>query len=124
MKRTKTRKLVALTVVLFFLLVAGLGAPAFAAKKKKVRGLTMYKANCRACHAAGSEHGDYGPASLIQDQWTRFFDKKYESTHAQLVHPELNKPLSEVLPPELFEKLRKFTIDHAADSEQPMTCGK
>ena len=34
-----------------------------------------------------------------------------------------NKPVTEVITEDDLELIKKFAIDHAADSEQPMTCG-
>jgi hypothetical protein len=33
------------------------------------------------------------------------------------------KKLLEVLDEDMIKQIRKFAIDHAADSESPMTCG-
>jgi hypothetical protein len=62
--------------------------------------------------------------TLIQDQWETFFDEKFEETHKGVNDPNHgDKPVTEVLSAEDLEVLAKWTIDHAADSEQPMTCG-
>lgn len=88
-------------------------------------GQDLYKAHCKVCHAAESPHGEYTPMTLIQDQWERFFKQKYETKHAGLDHPsEAGKKVLDVITPEMLAKIKKFAIDHAADSEQPMTCGK
>ena len=98
---------------------------ATAASAGEPEGLDLYKAHCKVCHAADSEHGEYTPMTLIQMQWERFFDRKYEKKHAELVHPEADgKKVLDVITPELLAKIKTFAIDHAADSEQPMTCGK
>ncbi|MCL4819256.1 MAG: cytochrome c [Vicinamibacteria bacterium] len=86
-------------------------------------GQDLYKANCKTCHAAGSPHGEYTPMTLIQDQWERFFKEKYAAKHATATMPDGTKVL-DAITPEMLEKIKKFSIDHAADSEQPMTCGK
>ena len=94
------------------------------AGKKKVKGQDLYKEFCKPCHAEGSEHGEYTPMTLISDQWERFFDKKYVSKHENVVFEKYEgKKVTDVITEEDLEKIKKFSIDHAADSEQPMTCG-
>jgi len=107
------------------LLLGFLTAGANAASAGEPEGQQLYKAHCKVCHAADSEHGEYTPMTLIQTQWERFFDRKYEKKHAELTFPEADgKKVLEVITPEMLEKIKQFAIDHAADSEQPMTCGK
>lgn len=101
------------------LLSAGAGA-----EGKPVPGRDLYRDYCKSCHAAGSPSGEYTPMTLIQEQWTRFFDRKYERTHQGVMDPAHgNKPVTEVITPEMLDQIRHFAIDHAADSESPMTCG-
>ena len=62
--------------------------------------------------------------TLIMDQWERFFEKKYEKSHKDVKHPvQKDKAVIEVITKDMLKKIKKFCIDHAADSEQPMTCG-
>jgi cytochrome c5 len=94
------------------------------AAKKKIDGQELFKEYCKPCHAAGSENGEVTPMTLIQDQWETFFEEDFAESHAEVVDPKHDgKPVTEVLTDEEYEALRKWTIDHAADSEQPMTCG-
>ena len=87
-------------------------------------GMKLYKENCKVCHGKDSPHGEYTPMTLIQDQWDRFFDKKLVKSHADVMAPgQEDKKLLEVLDEETLKKIRKFAVDHAADSESPMTCG-
>lgn len=86
-------------------------------------GQDLYKTHCKSCHAAGSAHGEYTPMTLIQDQWERFFKEKYAAKHAAAQLPDGHKVL-EAITPEMLARIKKFAVDHAADSEQPMTCGK
>lgn len=90
---------------------------------REPNGQDLYKTYCKSCHAAGSAHGEYTPMTLIQDQWERFYEEKYAAKHASAQMPDGRK-LLETITPEMLAKIRKFSVDHAADSEQPMTCGK
>ena len=116
----KSRLFVA--TVLIGVLAVGLANVATAAKKAK--GMDLYKEYCRPCHEVDSPNGEYTPMTLIQDQWERFFDKKYVDTHSGVMDPNHdNKPVTEVISDDDLETIKNFAIDHAADSEQPMTCG-
>jgi cytochrome c peroxidase len=90
--------------------------------KASMSGKDLYKQNCRVCHAKDSTHGEYSPMTLIQDQWKRFFNTKFASTHKDVALPGQEKKLLETLTPEQIKILQKYCVDHAADSEQPQTC--
>jgi cytochrome c553 len=116
-----TKWLVAVILIAVMTLSFASGAMA---GKKKIKGQDLYKEYCKPCHEADSEHGEYTPMSLIQDQWQTFFDEDFEETHKNVNDPNHdNQPVTEALTEEELEALTKWTIDHAADSEQPMTCG-
>lgn len=87
-------------------------------------GQALFKDNCNSCHGDGSPNGEYTPMTLIQDQWKRFFERKFERTHKDVMDPANgNRPVTETISPEELEAIKKFAVDHAADSENPMTCG-
>jgi cytochrome c5 len=99
---------------------------------EKMSGKELYKLSCKPCHAPKSPAGEYTPMTLIQEQWDRFFDQTYDKVHAPLA--DTAKPTPEWITPDMverfrlitpkaLEKIRKFAIDGAADSEHPMTCG-
>ena len=95
-----------------------------AAAADPVRGQDEYKEYCKGCHTSSSPHGEYTPMSLIQSQWIRFFDKRFERTHKDVTDSERdNKPITESIPPDVLEAIRDFAVEHAADTENPMTCG-
>ena len=109
---------------LFF---AGLALDATAAKKSKIDGKAMFRANCKICHDKGADAGEYTPMTLIGEPWERFFDEKYEGTHKDLKMPvgseSEGQAVTEAISPEILEAIKDFSIKHAADSEHPMTCG-
>lgn len=107
--------------------IAGVLALAFAgpvAADKVEDGKVLYKEHCKMCHDAGSANGEYTPMDLIQDQWRRFFERKYVRTHKDVIDEKHGgKPVTETITPEQLELIEGFTIKGAADSEHPMTCG-
>lgn len=83
----------------------------------------LYREHCRHCHDDGSEFGHYTPMSLIQSQWERFFDRKYERKHRKVMDDNFGGvPVTEAISADDLEKIKRFAIDHAADTDQPMTC--
>lgn len=83
----------------------------------------LYREHCRHCHDDGSPHGEYTPLTLIQAQWERFFDRKFVRVHRKVNDPAFGDiPVTEAISEESLEKIRRFAIDHAADTDQPMTC--
>lgn len=113
-------------LIVVFTLAGALGATGLtvAAAEKSVPGRDLYRNNCKPCHEAKSPHGEYTPMTLIQDQWKRFFKDKYEATHRDVIDEKHEgKKVLDVITLEMLEKIKKFAIDHAADSEHPMTCG-
>jgi hypothetical protein len=113
----------ATAIVLVAVMLLSVASGAMAAKKKG-GGQELYKEFCKPCHTAGSEAGEVTPMTLIMDQWETFFDEDFAEAHEGMTDPNHdNVPVVDVLTEDEFEALRKWTIDHAADSEQPMTCG-
>lgn len=86
-------------------------------------GKELYRNNCKVCHDKGSPQGQYSPMTLTQDQWRTFFKLKLLSSHKNVVHPKTGGKLLEQLTPDQIKAIQRFAIDHAADSEQPATCG-
>jgi mono/diheme cytochrome c family protein len=105
------------------LAIAAEGTPT-AEKPKPLDGKELYKNNCKVCHGPKAEAGEYTPMSLIQEQWEEFFAKSFAETHAKVAAPAVaDKKVTDVIDAPMLEAIRKFCVDHAADSEQPMTCG-
>lgn len=119
-------KLTKLIVILIGLAAAGfsLTSTTVSGNYDKENGKDLYRSDCRICHDKGSPNGEYSPMSLTQDQWKKFFDTKLAATHKDVVLKEANKNLLDVLTPESIAKIRKYCVDHAADSEQPQTCSE
>lgn len=90
---------------------------------EKLSGKDLYKASCKPCHGVKSKAGEYKPLTLIQEQWERFFDEKYLTSHKTVVDSTRGATVTDWITPKMLEKIRKFAVDGAADSEHPMTCG-
>jgi cytochrome c5 len=105
------------------LVSAALAMPALAETQVE-ESQRLYRESCRHCHDDGSPNGEYTPMSMIQAQWERFFDRKYERKHRKVIDEQRGGvPVTEAITPEVLEKIETFVIDHAADTDQPMTCG-
>ena len=106
--------------VLFLGLLLGAPGSAFA---QGLNGKELYRNNCKVCHDKGSPQGQYTPMTLTQDQWRTFFKLKLVPSHKNILHPKAGGKLLEQLTPDQMKAIQRFAIDHAADSEQPATCG-
>ena len=93
------------------------------ARAQSANGKELYRNNCKVCHDKGSPHGQYSPMTLTQDQWRSFFKMKLIPAHKSAVHPKTGGKLLEQLTPDQIKAIQRFAIDHAANSEQPATCG-
>ena len=128
MKFQATLKVVLAVVILAMLVGAALAEDETVKEVtkdiKKMNGKELFKTQCKVCHMEDSKAGEYTPMSLIMDQWDEFFDETFVETHKEV--PALDnkdKKVTDILDKDMIKKLRKFCVDHAADSEQPMTCG-
>ena len=112
------------TLLVAGFVVVGLAGVATAAKDQKLDGRALYKEYCKPCHTADSANGEFTPMTLIQDQWEEFFEEDYVASHKDVADPHHGgaKVLEEITP-EMLKLMKKFAVDHAADSEHPMTCG-
>jgi cytochrome c553 len=119
-----------LRLMLILAAVACLSTAAFAEEKaeapdlSKMNGQDLYKSICKPCHNADSDAGEYTPMTLIMDQWDEFFADTFVETHKELTCPkDESKKVLDVLDKDMIKKIHEFCVDHAADSESPMTCG-
>jgi cytochrome c553 len=98
--------------IALFLCMLMLGASTItaAASGNPKKGKHLYKNSCKSCHNEGSSK--LTPMDKTQAQWSRFFEKNQHE-------PEVLKGLSE----KDLQDIRQYLINHAADSDQPETCG-
>jgi len=111
---------IVLFAVASFAMVAALNTRSQA---QNLNGKELYRNNCKVCHDKGSPNRQYTPMTLTQDQWRTFFKTKLIPMHKNAVLPSGSGKLLELLTPEQLKAIQRFAIDHAADSEQPATCG-
>lgn len=78
------------------------------------KGKHLYKKECKACHTANSEGPELTPMSKTMSQWDRFFTRDKHKAK-----PAVFEALSE----QELKDIQQFLYDHAADSDQPATCG-
>ncbi|BDY06167.1 cytochrome c [Ferrimonas sp. YFM] len=107
----KRRSYQALTAVLLLTVSAGLAAAEGGNPKK---GKHLYKKHCKACHSQNSEAMELTPMSKTMAQWDRFFQRNKHKAK-----PEVFQGLSD----QALKDIQQFLYDHAADSDQPATCG-
>lgn len=77
------------------------------------KGKFLYKKSCKTCHSEGGEGGKLTPLSKTMRQWDRVFTKGHAGGADKW------EGLSEQ---DLLD-INQFLFDHAADSDQPQTCG-
>lgn len=122
MKFTATLTLLALLLAASGALAGDESAPA--PTLAEMEGIDIYRSVCKSCHGPDADAGEYTPMSLIMEQWDEFFQDTFVETHKDLACPKGDDhKLTDVIKGDIMKKVQKFCVDHAADSEQPMTCG-
>lgn len=106
---TPTSKFLVAVSLVVFTTTAALAAQGGNPKKGKY----LFKKSCKSCHVAGAEGKAMTPLSKTQAQWDRFFEKGG--------HPK--QEAWKALSPQDVKDVHQFLFDHAADSDQPETCG-
>jgi cytochrome c5 len=103
-------KTIAILATITFCATAVLAAEGGNPKKGKY----LYKKECKTCHVAGAEGGALTPLSKTMSQWDRFFDRDKHQAKPEVWTGFSEKDLKDI---------QQFLFDHAADSDQPQTCG-
>ena len=110
----KTQKVLFLTALLTIVLCSIVFAALEGGDER--RGKQLAIDNCKPCHVQGATAGTITPLSRTQRQWERFYNK---SRHDKIA-PGAWASFAERDLKDIFQ----FMYDHAADSDQPMTCGQ
>jgi cytochrome c5 len=106
-----------LTVAGLAILAAGTGPSAKG--PNPFHGKTLYKATCRLCHGKGGEAKLLTPMSKTQAQWENFFKAKVQGCMKRVEAKTGKAPGAEDI-----ADMKFFLVSHAADSDQPETCGE
>ena len=106
----------AVAVLAFALIAAGVG-PA-AKGPNPFHGKSLYKTTCKLCHGKGGEAKTLTPMSKTQAQWESFF-----ATRSQVCFKKAAGKTGKALSAEDVGDMKFFLVSHAADSDQPETCG-
>jgi mono/diheme cytochrome c family protein len=83
------------------------------------RGKSLFRSGCKTCHQPKGDAKDLSPLTKTQAQWTRAFKKNVPAAMAPRVAQKTGKTLSA----EELADIQFFLVSHAADSDQPETCG-
>ncbi len=113
--RERTQFILALTAVL-----AVAGGAAAAPRPNPNHGKSLYKADCKVCHQKGGGAVVLTPMTKTQAQWTRAFKDGTVAACAKKVAAKTGRPLT----PEDLADMQAYLVGHAADSDQPETCGQ
>lgn len=104
------KKLVTLALVVTFCAGSALAIEGGNPKKGKY----LFKKNCKECHVDGGEAKNLTPLNKTMSQWDRFFKRDK--------HKDKDGVWNKYSEPDLLD-INQFLFDHAADSDQPQTCG-
>lgn len=107
-----------LTLVAVLAFAAG-AAQAAEGKANPNRGKSLFKATCKACHTQGGEAKLVTPLTKTQAQWQRFF-----RSGAAACLEKVETKTGKALQPKDLTDMEAFLVAHAADSDQPETCGQ
>ena len=98
--------------------LAAFVATAGAAGANPNRGKTLFKSTCKSCHVKDGDAKELTPLSKTQAQWTRVFKSNIDP----MVKHVQTKTGKALVAAELAD-IQLFLVSHAADSDQPETCG-
>jgi cytochrome c len=102
------------------MVVAAAGGGLAAGRTNPNRGKSLFKATCKACHVKGGEAKNLTPMTKTQAQWTRAFKAGTVGGCVKKVAARTGKTLAA----EDLADMEAFLVAHAADSDQPETCGQ
>ncbi len=106
----KSRQVTAIVAIALFAATSVMAAQGGNPKKGKY----LFKKHCKQCHVAGAEGGELTPLSKTMSQWDRFFKRNRHKAKPEVWGKFKQKDLRDI---------NQFLYDHAADSDQPETCG-
>jgi len=105
-----------LGITAIFTLSVALAGPRVNPKKGKV----FFKKYCRVCHDGNSEAAELSPLKKTMDQWSKAFADGGVVKACGMASKE--KTGKELTAQDLLD-IQAYLVQHAADSDQPATCG-
>ncbi len=116
MRNERKMKWISLVVLGLLVAVFAVAGPRANPRKGKV----FYKKYCRVCHDGSNGGSDLTPMSKTMDQWSRAFKPGGDvESHIGKVKEKTGTDLTAQ---DLLD-IQAFLVQHAADSDQPATCG-
>lgn len=103
-----------------FVLFAAAASGAAAGRPNPNRGKSLFKSTCKSCHVKKGEARDFSPLTKTQAQWTRAFKPGVVGGCVKKVAVKTGRTLT----PEDLADMEAYLVAHAADSDQPETCGQ
>lgn len=100
--------------------IATAGASAAAGRPNPNRGKSLFKSTCKTCHFKKGEAKDLSPLTKTQAQWARAFKAGTVGGCVKKVAAKTGQALT----PQDLADMEAFLVAHAADSDQPETCGQ
>ncbi len=117
MKRNVLTKLLIVLPIIFLTLVMLVAAAPRANPRK---GKVYFKKFCRTCHDGSTEQATLTPMTKTIEQWSRDFENGGQV--AQCL-PRVHTQAGMELTPRDLVDIQSYLVQHAADSDQPATCG-
>ncbi len=77
-------------------------------------GKVLFQQKCGKCHKSGGEAASFAPTKYASLQWERFFER---DKHAR------KKDISADFSSDELFAIKKYLVEHAADSDQPEAVG-
>lgn len=107
------------SLLLFFVLAVSVAQAGPRANPKK--GKVYYKKHCRVCHDGSKEAPTLEPITKTMEQWGREFAPKGIVLAA--CHKRVTDEVGVKLTDQDLLDIQSYLVQHAADSDQPATCG-
>jgi len=107
------------------ILLAGFAAATIAVagsegKANPRRGKVFYRANCRVCHDGSTDAKELSPITKTMAQWNKDFA---EGGAVSKCLPRVKEKTGTDLTAQDLLDMQSYLVEHAADSDQPATCG-
>jgi len=84
------------------------------------KGKVFFKKYCRTCHDGSGEITKLEPITKTMAQWSREFEQGHS---VELCLPRVVDQSQKELTAQDLLDIQSYLVQHAADSDQPATCG-